>query len=123
MARVFGRACGAGLNAIVGLVSVREYLAVFVLAIAVGAPVVELFDDWDPTIQEGGADTEGNAVVVALCVGMAFATVDLFVRQVLAPLSSSPTPRAETPDPRRVGPQSPLTHVAPHGRAPTPLRV
>jgi hypothetical protein len=43
-----------------------------ILAISIGAPVVELFDSWDQTLQTG-SDTEANVAVVALCVGVAFA--------------------------------------------------
>jgi hypothetical protein len=52
-------------------VSIRRFAIALVLAISIGAPLVELFDGWDHTAQNG-TDTEANVVVVALCVGIAF---------------------------------------------------
>ena len=43
-----------------------------ILTISIGAPIVELFDSWDQTLQTG-SDTEANVAVVALCIGVAFA--------------------------------------------------
>jgi hypothetical protein len=43
-----------------------------VLAICFVCPVVEMFDQWDHTIQTGN-DTEYALVVVALCVGTSYA--------------------------------------------------
>jgi hypothetical protein len=42
-----------------------------VLLTCLVCPLVELFDNWDHTIQTGN-DTEYALVVVALCVGMAY---------------------------------------------------
>ena len=50
----------------------RRLAIAAILAISIGAPIVELFDSWDPTLQTG-SDTEANVAVVALCVGVAFA--------------------------------------------------
>jgi len=43
-----------------------------IVAIALGGPIVEMFDRWDQTLQDGN-DTETDVVVVALCIGVAFA--------------------------------------------------
>jgi len=43
-----------------------------VLAICFVCPVVEMFDQWDHTIQTGN-DTEYALVVVALCIGTSYA--------------------------------------------------
>jgi hypothetical protein len=52
--------------------SLRRFATGIILAICIGAPVLEMFDQWDRTLQDGN-DTEINLVVVALCVGVAFA--------------------------------------------------
>jgi hypothetical protein len=41
------------------------------LFICIVCPVVEMFDNWDHTIQTGN-DTEYTLVVLALCVGVAY---------------------------------------------------
>ena len=43
-----------------------------ILVLSLGAPIAELFDSWDQAL-EAGSDTEANVVVVALCIGVAFA--------------------------------------------------
>ena len=48
----------------------RRAIAVVVLALCLGAPVVELFDRWDPVDREGN-DSELALLVAAACVGMA----------------------------------------------------
>ena len=101
---------------------VRRYAIAIVLAIAIGAPILEMFDQWDPTIQDGGGDTETNAVLVVLCVGFAFVTTNIMFRRVPALQSSVVSNALAVPD------TSPLQHVplrssTPTGRAPTPLRV
>src|SRR5262245_45652288 len=50
----------------------RRLAIAAILAISLGAPIAELFDTWDQTLQTGN-DTEANMVVAALCVGVAFA--------------------------------------------------
>jgi hypothetical protein len=51
-------------------VSWRGLLGAFVVGICVIAPIVEAFDAWDHTLQDGN-DTEANLVVAAVCVGVA----------------------------------------------------
>ena len=48
-----------------------------VLLICLLCPIMELFDQWDNTVQTGN-DTEYALVIVALCVGAAYA-IDRFV--------------------------------------------
>ncbi len=43
-------------------------VAIFVLAICLVCPLLEMFDHWDHTIQTGN-DSEYALVVLALCVG------------------------------------------------------
>ena len=81
--------------------SVRRFLGVIVLALCVGGPIVEAFDQWDHTLLDGN-DTEANLVIVALCIGLAFSVVGAAVFalcpssvrfQTLRPLSNVGTPR------------------------------
>ncbi len=51
---------------------VRHIGIVAIVAICIGAPIVEIFDQWDHTLQDGN-DTEANVVVAALCIGVALA--------------------------------------------------
>ena len=53
------------------LMRARRAAAAIVIAICLGAPIVELFETWDaPT---SGGDTELTAVIAASCVGAAIA--------------------------------------------------
>src|SRR5882762_1733025 len=45
-------------------------------------PLVELFDNWDHTIQTGN-DTEYTLVVLALCVGVAYSFARLIFKSAL----------------------------------------
>jgi hypothetical protein len=56
----------------------RRFATGIILAICLGAPVLEMFDQWDRTLQDGN-DTEINLVVVALCVGVAFAVAGAII--------------------------------------------
>ena len=47
----------------------RGLFVAILLAICIGAPAIEMFDQWDHTVQDGN-DTEMNLVVAVLCVGM-----------------------------------------------------
>jgi hypothetical protein len=57
------------------------------LAISLGAPIAELFDTWDQTLQTG-SDTEANVAVVALCIGVAFAIGTILVVNRIRSLGS-----------------------------------
>ena len=101
----------------------RHGLIALVLVTTIGAPIVETFDSWDPTIQEGGGDTEANAVVAALCVGLGFAVADLLVRSVGATCTSSAAVGAPVSEATLFLSEISRPQPFPTGRAPTPLRV
>src|SRR5216684_4672647 len=63
------------------MVSLRRFATGVILAICIGAPILEMFDQWDRTLQDGN-DTEINLVVVALCVGVAFSVAGALVARV-----------------------------------------
>jgi hypothetical protein len=60
-------------------VRARRIITALIEAICVGGPMVEAFDRWDHTLQDGN-DTEADVVIVALCVGLAFSVAKLRVR-------------------------------------------
>ena len=66
----------------------RRLAIATILAIRLGAPITELFDTWDQTLQTG-SDTEANAVVVALCIGVAFAIGTIVIVNRIRALSSA----------------------------------
>jgi hypothetical protein len=66
----------------------RLFLAA-IIAIAVGAPLVEISDRWNQTLKDGN-DTEANVVVAALCVGVAFAIGTVIIIGRIRALSSFP---------------------------------
>jgi hypothetical protein len=53
-------------------VALRRFAVAAIVAICIGGPMVEMFDQWDHTLQNGN-DTEANAVIAALCIGVAVA--------------------------------------------------
>ena len=57
-----------------------------VLAICFVCPIVEMFDQWDHTIQTG-SDTEYALVVLALCIGVAYLLARFIRRPVTLLLS------------------------------------
>ena len=52
-------------------VRASRLIATVVLVTCLVCPLVELFDNWDHTVQTGN-DTEYALVVLALCVGVAY---------------------------------------------------
>jgi hypothetical protein len=50
----------------------RRLAIAAIIAISLGAPIAEMFDRWDSTIQNGN-DTEANVLIAVLCIGVAFA--------------------------------------------------
>jgi hypothetical protein len=63
----------------------RRVAAAIILAVCVGAPIVELFDHWDHTLN----DTEANVVIAALCVGVGLAVATtVAVARIRASLSA-----------------------------------
>lgn len=61
----------------------RRLVIVSILIACLGGPVVEMFDQWDRTYQNGN-DTEVNVVVVALCLGVAFAVAGAVTAKIRA---------------------------------------
>ena len=53
-----------------------------VLAVCLICPLVEMFDNWDHTIQTGN-DTEYTLVILALCVGMAYSFARFIFKSAL----------------------------------------
>jgi hypothetical protein len=100
--------------------TVRRLATGIILAICIGAPIVEMFDRWDHPLQDGN-DTESNFVVVALCVGAAFSVAGALLARVRAAVSSRCC--------FVLIPESILTRLPalaspnPNSRPPTPLRV
>ena len=69
----------------------RRLVIAAIIAITLGAPIAELFDTWDQTLQTG-SDTEANVAVVALCIGVAFAIGTIvIVKRIRAFASASAT--------------------------------
>jgi len=51
------------------------------LVICIGAPIVEMFDQWDHTLQDGN-DTEANLVLVVLCIGVGLLSAGSVLRRI-----------------------------------------
>ena len=69
------------------LVARRLFIAA-IIAISLAAPIVELFDSWDQSLQSG-TDTEANVAVVALCIGVAFAIGTIVIAGRIRALAST----------------------------------
>jgi hypothetical protein len=65
----------------------RRFFIAAIIATSLGAPVAEMFDRWDHTLKDGN-DTEANVVIVALCVGIAFAIGTIVIASRIRALSS-----------------------------------
>jgi hypothetical protein len=99
----------------------RRFAVAAILAICIGGPIVEMFDQWDHTLQDGN-DTEADVVVAALCIGVAmaigtmvlvariralasntgvYALVSRFISFAIASVAS-PIPTTSPPTPLRV---------------------
>ena len=70
----------------------RRLFIAAIVVIALVVPIVEAFDSWDHTLQDGN-DTEANVVVAALCVGVAFAIGTILVTTRIRARASSPAGR------------------------------
>jgi hypothetical protein len=102
------------------MVSLRRFAAGVILAICIGAPILEMFDQWDRTLEDGN-DTEINLVLVALCVGVAFSVVGALVAGVRA-LANRRRRFVLTPESTLTISLTFATPI-PNSRPPTPLRV
>ena len=100
---------------------VRRLAIAAILAISLGAPIVELFDSWDQNLQ-AGSDTEANMVVVVLCVGVAFAIGTVVIVNRIRGLASSSAGRV-SPVLALVREIASLLEPAPTVSPPIPLRV
>jgi hypothetical protein len=72
-------------------VNLRRLAVAAILAICIGGPIVEMFDQWDHTLQDGN-DTEANAVIAALCIGVAMAIGTIVVVARFRGLASNSRP-------------------------------
>jgi hypothetical protein len=68
---------------------IRRLAAAAIIAICLGGPIVEMFDQWDHTLQDGN-DTEANVVAVAICVGLAMVVGTIVLAARMRGLSLSP---------------------------------
>ena len=98
----------------------RRFAVAAILAICIGGPLVEMFDQWDHTLQDGN-DTEANAVVAALCIGAAMA-IGIVVVARLRVLASNSRPSVVAPRIISVAVAS-LASPIPTTSPPTTLRV
>jgi hypothetical protein len=81
-----------------------------------------MFDQWDNTVQDG-KDTEADAVIVALCVGIGFSLAGAAVQRVRAGASQSQRIRfIEAPLGRR-GRLWLIDSLSPSNSPPLALRV
>jgi hypothetical protein len=98
----------------------RRFAVAAILAICIGGPVVEMFDQWDHTLQDGN-DTEANAVIAALCIGVVVAIGTIAIVARIRALSSNV--RGHALAYRAVLAALPFARPIPTSSPPTPLRV
>ena len=101
--------------------NLRRLAVAAILAICIGGPIVEMFDQWDHTLQDGN-DTEANAVIAALCIGVAMAIGTIVVVARLRALASNSRPHVAVPRIISVAAAS-LASPIPTTSPPIPLRV
>ncbi len=103
------------------MVSPRRFATGVILAMCIGAPVLETVDRWDRTLQDGN-DTEINLVVVALCVGVAFSVAGAIIACVQ---SSAHADGGFVLSPESIALPRLTTFAVPipNSSPPTPLRV
>lgn len=102
-------------------VALRRLAVAAILAICIGGPIVEMFDQWDHTLQDGN-DTEANVVIAALCIGVAVAIGTAAVIARIRALASNPRRYALAPHVVLFVAAS-LASPIPAASPPTPLRV
>jgi hypothetical protein len=91
-----------------------------IIAICIGGPIVEMFDQWDDTLRTGN-DTEANMVIVALCVGFALSVTGIIVAKLRAGVGRS-HPSSSLCRSLQIA-FTPLARPIPNSRPPTVLRV
>src|SRR5207237_10462745 len=102
-------------------VTLRRFAVAAIVAICIGGPVLEMFDRWDHTLQDGN-DTEANVVFAALCVGAVVAISTIVVVARIRTLASNSRLNAVAP-PAMVIAVRLLAAPTPTKSHPTPLRV
>ena len=100
----------------------RRLVCAAIVVICMTAPLVELFDSWDNTVEDGN-DTESNAVLVALCVGLAMSTAATAAVVALDSLPVELRFRLSGPAIVLLGVPVLLTPFQTGSPPPTPLRV
>ena len=98
----------------------RRFAVAVIVAVCLGAPVVEMFDQWDHTLQDGN-DTEASVIIVALCVGVALSVAGILIARIRA-MSSRSDLHSSAPASVRVA-APPLRIPIPTTSPPIPLRV
>jgi hypothetical protein len=99
----------------------RRFAVAAIVAICIGSPIVEMFDQWDHTLQDGD-DTEANVAVAALCIGLAFAIGTIVIVTRIRALSSSSPVLTLAPAPIWF-PVTSSARPIPTSSPPIPLRV
>jgi hypothetical protein len=102
------------------MVSLRRFATGVILAICIGAPILEMFDQWDRTLDDGN-DTEINLLVVALCVGVSFSVAGALVARLRT--SANRQGRGVLSSQSILTTLLTLATPIPNSRPPTPLRV
>ena len=102
------------------MASLRRFATGVILAICIGAPILEMFDQWDRTLEDGN-DTEINLVVVALCVGVSFSVVGALVARLRT--SANRRGRGVLTSESILTTLLTFATPIPNSRPPTPLRV
>jgi len=69
-------------------VRLPRLFGVVLLIVCIGAPMAEIFDGWDQTVQDGN-DTEANLIIVVLCVGIGVVGAAAFLRRVRPSLTAT----------------------------------
>ena len=109
-------------HATLASVKVRRFAVAVIVAICICAPIVEMFDRWDQTLQDGN-DTEEDFAIAALCVGVALAIATTVVVARIRALSlTCPGVVPAPPSPPHLDPWSALTPVR-NSSPPTLLRI
>ena len=81
--RYFSAAAEAAVGILVRMRSrALRIIATVILVTCLVCPLVELFDNWDHTVQTGN-DTEYALVVLALCVGVAYSFARFILKSAL----------------------------------------
>ena len=102
-------------------VALRRLAVAAILAVCIGAPIVEMFDQWDHTLQDGN-DTEANVVIATLCIGVAVAIGTAVVTARIRALASNSRLYAKAPQVVSYA-ATWLAFPIPASSPPTPLRV